>query len=141
MHELFRSQSQLNGQFLGVTDLDDLSTALDGASDLVPDPAEKAPDSQTISPETVVLTPDLPISGSFLPIEVPRTVRLSVCCTPEARDWVKGLAHHCSLDCTSLIWQSLIRQGENSGYHLRAPHRYDPQPTPPQFTPRRPSVF
>jgi hypothetical protein len=45
--------------------------------------------------------------------------------TPEALRWVQGLARHVGLDCTSLLWQSLLRTAEASGYYVTIPRRYE----------------
>jgi hypothetical protein len=142
MEHLFRNKTQLNGHFLGVYSVDDMPGSADGSDSVAADPAEKAPDSASIGPETVVLTPDPVDSAAPIDwIEVPRSVRLSVRCTPEALGWVKALAVHCSLDVTSLIWQSLIRQAENSGYYTQVPRRFVPKGSPAARPARPPSVF
>jgi hypothetical protein len=80
-------------------------------------------------------------NGVFLPPpnceDVPRSVRLSVRCTVEAHSWVVGLAEHCSLDVTQIIWQSLLRQAESSGFYTKIPQRYRKKVHPN----RRPSAL
>ncbi len=85
-------------------------------------------------PQTALNCPDRPPPGCEV---VPRTTRLGVRCTPEAAAWVRGLADHCSLDVTSLVWQSLLRQAEASGYYTRVPQRYRARVNKP----RPPSVI
>jgi hypothetical protein len=78
-----------------------------------------APESE---PQSRGLNPELSTPTGHE--EVPRETRLGVRVTPEALAWVQGLADHCSVDCSTLIWQSLLRQAEGSGYHIRIPLRY-----------------
>jgi hypothetical protein len=95
-------------------------------------PVDLVPKTVVIDPESVQIDPQNPLSGVFVPPAgcelVPQTARLGVRCTPEAIAWVKGLAAHCSLDVTSIIWQSLLRQAEASGYFTRIPQRYRRKP-------------
>lgn len=50
--------------------------------------------------------------------------RIVIRVTPEGHDWASGLADHCSLTLTDLVWQSLMRQADACGYHYRIPQRY-----------------
>jgi hypothetical protein len=60
------------------------------------------------------------------PVELDRrkSVRLDLRVTPSAHAWARRLADHCSLDLTSIIWQSLMRQAAASAFYERIPPRY-----------------
>jgi hypothetical protein len=58
------------------------------------------------------------------PPRFPYATHLVIRASPEAHLWVKNLADHCSLRLTDLIWQSLLRMAEATGYHAKVPPRY-----------------
>lgn len=119
---------ELNGRFLRDSDSD---RPLDYRT-LMPDPARNPPtlgaEMDSCSSNSGQKDPETPLSGHHVPPPgcevIPQTARLGVRCTPEAILWVKGLADHCSLDCTTLIWQALLRQADACGYYERVPQRY-----------------
>jgi len=57
-------------------------------------------------------------------IRLPYASHLVIRVCPEAHDWVKKLAQHCSLRRTDLIWQALLRMADHTGFHLKVPQRY-----------------
>lgn len=56
--------------------------------------------------------------------------------TPGAYEWARGLADHCSLNLTDLVWQALMRQADASGFHDRVPTRFIPKNPSRARTPR-----
>jgi len=83
------------------------------------------------------VVPELPASVPF-PIQPGRRIVLRV--DAEALDWAQGLAAHCSLSLTDLVWQSLMRQADASGFYQPVPRRFTPG-NPARSRPRRPNVF
>ncbi len=57
-------------------------------------------------------------------IKLPYASHLVIRAGPEAHNWAKKLAEHCSLRLTDLIWQSLLRMADHTGFHLKVPQRY-----------------
>ncbi len=90
--------------------------------DLVFDPLQPGllPGLAVPDPEPVESKP-----GDY-PIDVDRfgSGRLVLRVTPDAHRWAHLLARHCSLCLSDLVWQSLLRQAENSGFYQPLPARY-----------------
>jgi hypothetical protein len=54
----------------------------------------------------------------------PCSKRLVIRVTPQAHAYAHALAAHCSLSLTDLIWQTLYRQADTSGFHHKVPARF-----------------
>jgi hypothetical protein len=86
-----------------------------------------APEIPPFAPGTAPFVPAPPVSDRKPPVSGPR---LAVRLAGAAYGWVLGLADHCSLSVTDLVWQALMRQADASGYHHRVPPRIVRKPHP-----------
>jgi hypothetical protein len=118
----------LNAPFLGTYEVLDA----DGCPLPPPISALQTPDFGLESLETGPEKSENDGFDSVIPLSIvhfdgfnePGLCRLVLRVTPEAHRWAGRLADHCSLDLSSIIWQSLIRQAEASGFYEKVPTRY-----------------
>lgn len=95
---------------------------------VVPPPSvsgvEKAPSEPQIGPEIALSSPESglnPVSAE--PAREP-SCRVVLRVSPAGLEWAHSVAERSQLDLSSLIWQLLIRQAEQSGVYMAAPSRY-----------------
>jgi hypothetical protein len=107
----------LNGRFLRVFEVLDSN----GCPVFVPETPSNLGQNPPISVEN-----DLKTDSESVYTDIPAddNTRLVLRVTPEAHDWAVLLADHCSLTVSDLIWQSLLRQADASGFYRRVPTRY-----------------
>jgi hypothetical protein len=119
--ELRPTVIELNGRFLRVPSVSHggfWTTKPDGSAQFQP---ETGLDLELSTPEPgdfSSVARSAPLAGRI------GSGRVVLRVTPAAHDWVEGLAAHVSLSLSDLLWQSLIRKAEDTGYYARPPARY-----------------